>query len=68
MSDTTRPQYTCAECRGVFIEGWTDEEAQAECVKNFGVRGDAQIMAKVCDDCYKKIMAVIRRAANGFSQ
>lgn len=48
--------YTCADCGGTFTEGWSDEEAQAEAVKNFGVRGDAPGMAKVCDGCYREIM------------
>lgn len=48
--------YTCAHCGGTFERGWTDEEAQAESVQNFGVRGDAPGMALVCDDCYQEIM------------
>ena len=57
MKKTT---YICAECGGEFTEGWSDEEAHAEAIKTFGVRGDASGMAKVCDDCYKAIMARIR--------
>ncbi len=53
----TGPGYTCSECGGTFYTGRTDEEAQAEAVRNFGVRGDHPGMAIVCDDCYKAIMA-----------
>lgn len=49
--------YTCEECGGTFVEGWPDEDAQAEAVRNFGVRGDTAGMARVCDDCYHDIMA-----------
>lgn len=56
MSETVKT-YTCADCGGTFEEGWSDEEAQAETVANFGVRGDSSGMVKVCDDCYKAIMA-----------
>lgn len=49
--------YTCAQCGGAFQDGWTDEEAHAEAVQNFGRRGDEPGMVKVCDDCYRDIMA-----------
>lgn len=53
--------YRCAECGGEFEFARDDEDAQAEAVQNFGRRGDAPGMAIVCDDCYKRIIAEIRR-------
>jgi len=57
--------YTCAHCHGTFASGWSDEDAHAEAVRNFGVRGDAPAqdtpggegMAQICDDCYQAFMA-----------
>ncbi len=49
--------YVCQECGETFDEGWSDDEAQAESVRTFGVRGDAPGMVIVCDDCYRAIMA-----------
>ena len=50
--------YKCEACGKEFEGAWTDEEADAEAKKNFGVsaasrRGD---MAVVCDECYCKLM------------
>ena len=52
--------FTCAQCGRRFPRLGPDEEAQAEALENFGVRGDAPGMAIVCDDCYREIMARIR--------
>lgn len=49
-------EYTCEDCGGTFNEGWTDEEAHAEALRNFGRDGRDPSMAKVCDDCFKRIM------------
>lgn len=43
-------------CGNVYQKGWTAEEAEKECVENFGenmAHGDDE--ATVCDDCYQKI-------------
>ena len=50
--------YLCDGCGGTFQNERPDEEAQAEAVRNFGVRGDSITipMAIVCDDCYTRIM------------
>ncbi len=61
MSEHSRA-YTCDECHRTFDEGWSDDEAQAEALRTFGVRGDSPGMARVCDDCYRAIMARLRRA------
>lgn len=54
-------EYTCDDCGGVFTEAWTDEEAEAEALENFGVPHASQqpSMARVCDDCYQEIMGAI---------
>jgi hypothetical protein len=62
MPDTP-DTYTCAGCGGTFDKGWSDEEADAESVATFGVRGDAPGMATVCDPCYQQIMRVAPRDA-----
>jgi DNA-directed RNA polymerase subunit RPC12/RpoP len=52
-----RPRtYTCADCGGTFQTAWSDEEAHAESVARFGIRGDAPGMVVVCDDCYGRIL------------
>lgn len=43
-------------CGEVYENGWTAEEAEKECIENFGeemAHGDDR--AVVCDDCYQKI-------------
>lgn len=51
-------QYRCAQCRGVFEKGWSDEEAAAEADDNFPglMTADPGERAVVCDDCYKAMM------------
>ena len=54
MSDT----YQCAVCQGVFEKLGTEEEAEAEAFKNFGIK-DASTdpnMLIVCDDCYQYLV------------
>jgi len=49
-------KYKCEICGGVFVEGWSKEEAKAEYLENFGkeiVENDEGVM--VCDDCYKGV-------------
>jgi hypothetical protein len=47
-------EYQCAVCKGVFQNGWTDEEARAEQEANGWKDADCDI---VCDDCYDAIIA-----------
>lgn len=49
-------QYRCAECRGVFNKGRSDEEAMAEAESNGFGGVPAQEMVVVCDDCYNHIV------------
>lgn len=51
MSDT----FTCAICDGTFLKGWSEEEAEAEFVQNFGISKDDVPTDLVCDDCYHKM-------------
>lgn len=44
-------EYVCVECGDVFESTWTDEEALAEAVENFGDQlGNDPVV--ICDDCY----------------
>lgn len=45
--------YTCAMCGETFESGWTDAEAQAEALRDFGPipKTDQRL---VCDVCYEK--------------
>ena len=46
-------EYLCAMCHGIFVDGWTDEEALEEYKENFaGCSDDKEI---ICDDCYEEI-------------
>lgn len=50
-------QFKCECCLGIFEEGWTEEEAQKERIKNgFGDIPDEDL-ARVCEDCYQMLMA-----------
>jgi len=43
-------QYRCEMCGGVFVAGWSDEEAKIE-AESKGL--DVSNCGQVCDDCYK---------------
>lgn len=48
-------QFRCVGCRKVFNKGWSDEDAMAEAVANFG-QGLASVSTDLmCDDCYNEI-------------
>lgn len=57
MSKTVGPnEYECAMCGGVFEKAWSEEEARAEYVNNFGTTvAESDDGVIVCDDCYKEI-------------
>lgn len=61
MSKLKSNEFRCEACGGVFEEGGTEEKALAEYRKAFGALPDELIerKAKVCDDCYRKIIAKI---------
>lgn len=58
MSKLKANEYQCEICLGVFVKGWSDEEAQAEYEqlfpKHVAAKADKGV---VCDDCYKKLVA-----------
>jgi hypothetical protein len=48
--------YTCAACGNTYNKTWTDEEAHAEALENFGVEPDPEGMSIVCDVCFNRLM------------
>jgi hypothetical protein len=52
---STPRTYTCAVCKGTFQSGWTEEEAKAECIKDFGALPPEEHRAVLCEDCYQKV-------------
>ncbi len=54
MADT----YTCDHCHQTFEKEWSDEDASAESLEQFGVDITTDpSMAIVCDDCYRMMIA-----------
>jgi hypothetical protein len=56
----TSDEFQCASCKRIFKKVTTDEEADAEALRLFGVEGSSaklgdgpDDMAIVCDDCWK---------------
>lgn len=51
-------KYTCANCGETFLEGQSEEAANAEAEMVWGVKNSSTnpAMAKVCDDCWKEIV------------
>lgn len=54
--------FTCARCHGTFPKGWTDEEAAAESLVEWGSIPDEE-QAVICDVCYQELMAWMKRPA-----
>ena len=50
-------EYQCAMCGKVYKKKWSDEEAWEEHDSNFPGESH-ETAAIVCDDCYKKMVAV----------
>ena len=48
-------EYQCDHCKGVFVKGWSDEEAEKES-EQWGDELEKQGRAIICDDCYKDFM------------
>lgn len=49
-------EFQCAMCGNIYINSWTDEEAEKECIENFGEEMAVKDnCAMICDDCYQKI-------------
>lgn len=54
----TGETYVCAQCGRTCISSWSEEEARAEAVENFGdlLGHDPPV---VCDDCYRAMVALL---------
>lgn len=48
--------YMCALCGEVCLKGWSDEEADAEHIRNFG-RPTDESDEVICDPCYQEVAA-----------
>jgi len=58
MSQEKAKTYICANCKGEFEFGWSDEEARQEAKENFPDLDvdDSVTAVVVCHDCYLLIM------------
>ena len=45
-------KFTCESCGRELESKWTEEEAQAEAISNFGALPEPDDRAVICDDCY----------------
>jgi ssDNA-binding Zn-finger/Zn-ribbon topoisomerase 1 len=53
-------EYTCDHCGGTFVQEWSDADALAEYEEAFSAEEraeDDEPPVRVCDDCYKLLMA-----------
>lgn len=48
-------QFRCVGCKKIYNKGWSDEEAMAEAVANFGQGLASASTDLMCDDCYNEI-------------
>lgn len=46
-------EFRCEHCKGVFAKGYTDAEAAAEAVANWGT-AEPEDPVLICDPCYQK--------------
>ncbi len=55
-------EYRCAECGGIFVKGWSDEEAAAEANERLPglMEANEEDRVMVCDDCYKSIIGNVK--------
>jgi len=48
--------YQCAECGGIWMKEWSDEDCAEEYKENFPNDPNREFpIAVICDDCYKKL-------------
>lgn len=57
MSSSALREFTCAACGSACIAAWSKEEEAAERAANGWGAMPEEDMAKVCGDCYKKLVA-----------
>jgi DNA-directed RNA polymerase subunit RPC12/RpoP len=60
----TQYTYVCAACGDTKTMGWSDEEAKKEYLDNFGEEPTQETADIVCDDCYNRIMSVLKPGRN----
>ena len=48
-------EYRCAACKGVFVKGWSDEEAKEEFHSDFPDMPIDEETSLICDHCYEAI-------------
>lgn len=59
-TETLKPnEYRCCICHGVFVKGWSDEEAVAELSARLPEADPAECDL-ACDDCFNRIMAIMK--------
>jgi hypothetical protein len=51
--------FTCAECKGTFEKGWTDEEAWQEADELWMPDELAAGTDVICDTCFQAIIAAV---------
>lgn len=49
-----KDEFKCSVCKQIFESAWSEEEAEEELKKNFGV--PKEDCDAVCDDCYRNII------------
>ena len=51
-------EYQCASCKEIFEKGWSDEDANRESEKLWGVKNASEKIGKemvvICDDCFNR--------------
>lgn len=48
-------EFRCAQCKGVFVKAWSDDQAAAERDALWGDDHPSGFVM-VCDDCFKVLM------------
>lgn len=58
MDETTEQEttFTCDHCGWTFLQGWSDEEAQAEARENWGGDLPDEERAILCNGCYREFI------------
>lgn len=52
-------EYKCSMCKNIYENLWTDEEAEKECIENYGEEmAHGEDREIVCDDCYKLLFHI----------
>jgi hypothetical protein len=57
MATLRTDEFFCHGCKEVFTKAWTDEEARAEALRDFGPSALTEEVATLCEDCYRLMLA-----------